>query len=482
MDQPSHTVNENGVILSKRRWFIVIAIAFLNLSNALTWNSFATVAASTKDFYNVSFGAVNMLSVVYMIISIPVGFFAIWSLDSLGLRLSITVAAIANAIGPILRYLSTFDFIDKSDQYTMLIIGQCIAAFGQTFIMFCPPKVAQYWFPDNHRALANTVASMANPLGILLSAVLAPVILQKPDDMSNLMLIFGIPSEVALVVTLFSLTRSKPEHPPSESACQESEPFLQGLKIILKNKMFLLLMVCFGSGMAIFTALAALIMQILCPYGYNESYAGMSIGIMVGVGIVGAAVTGIIADITKQFVEVAKVSLALAAAVFCFFTVILVYPQQYVLLAFSIGIFGFFGFGQYAICLELAIETTFPVAEATSAGLMVITGQILSAVMVLVMQPLGVPIADRFDTCSANATQGEGVLSYVYGNILLCCLAVVAGSALICFYQCPYKRLEFERKAAAQKAVAKNVESPSVNPVSHGNEYSATGNIYNAET
>ena len=44
------------------------------------------------------------------------------------------------------------------------------------------------------------------------------------------------------------------------------------------------------------------------------------------------------------------------------------------LVAVSVCLFGGFGFAIYPICLELAVEVTYPIAEATSTGLMVISG------------------------------------------------------------------------------------------------------------
>jgi len=44
------------------------------------------------------------------------------------------------------------------------------------------------------------------------------------------------------------------------------------------------------------------------------------------------------------------------------------------LVALAISLFGGFGFAIYPICMELAVEVTYPVAEATSAGLMIISG------------------------------------------------------------------------------------------------------------
>ena len=36
----------------------------------------------------------------------------------------------------------------------------------------------------------------------------------------------------------------------------------------------------------------------------------------------------------------------------------------------AVAWFGFFGFGTYPVCMELAVEVTYPVAEATSSGLL----------------------------------------------------------------------------------------------------------------
>ena len=50
------------------------------------------------------------------------------------------------------------------------------------------------------------------------------------------------------------------------------------------------------------------------------------------------------------------------------------YPHQEVLIIFSAAVLGFFSFGAYPLCLELAVEVTYPVAEATSTAIMIISG------------------------------------------------------------------------------------------------------------
>jgi len=41
-----------------------------------------------------------------------------------------------------------------------------------------------------------------------------------------------------------------------------------------------------------------------------------------------------------------------------------------VLIAFSISLFGFFGLPLIPACMELGVEITYPVSEATSSGLL----------------------------------------------------------------------------------------------------------------
>ena len=49
-------------------------------------------------------------------------------------------------------------------------------------------------------------------------------------------------------------------------------------------------------------------------------------------------------------------------------------PGQPALVVFSFGLFGFFAFALMPVCLEVGVECTYPVAEATSAGLQWMAG------------------------------------------------------------------------------------------------------------
>ena len=135
-----------------------------------------------------------------------------------------------------------------------------------------------------------------------------------------------------------------------------------------------------------------------------QSFAGLCGALLIGIGVVGAAIAGILVDKTKKFEEVTKVCYALAAVSATFFAIVSYnflqcqpvtyihvraslymllcslcfqisgYRDQEILVGLAISLFGFFGFAIYPLCLELSVECAYPVAEATTAGFLLMSG------------------------------------------------------------------------------------------------------------
>lgn len=57
-------------------------------------------------------------------------------------------------------------------------------------------------------------------------------------------------------------------------------------------------------------------------------------------------------------------------------------------IAVSVVLFGAGGFAAYPLGLELGVEITYPVAEATSTGLIIISGQLQGIIYVVLMSVL----------------------------------------------------------------------------------------------
>jgi FLVCR family MFS transporter 7 len=228
------------------------------------WISFASVTDQVKDFYSLSSDLpVNMLSLVFFVVSLPVGFVGAWVLDTWGLRIGLLVGAWLNGIGAVVRYFSTF-----GHHYPVVMVGQVICAAAQPFVLFAPTKLASLWFGEKERATANMITSMANPVGVAIAAVASPAF---GSDIDKMLWVYAIPAGVGTVMTtaVFSVWGAKPPSPPSVSADEKSS-FWDGLKNCWKFKAYVFLLISWGFGVGMFNAIQTFIEQLLCTRGYSD--------------------------------------------------------------------------------------------------------------------------------------------------------------------------------------------------------------------
>ncbi|KAI1888246.1 hypothetical protein AGOR_G00183050 [Albula goreensis] len=432
----------------KRRWFILAVVCMLNCSNAMLWLSFAPVADQTAQFLGATLDQVNWLSLVFMVVAVPLCFITTWMLDTLGLRISLILGAWLNMVGSGLRFLSVQTFLPVTVRYLPLLMGgQTLCALAQTLIVFSPTKLAALWFPQHQRATANMVASMSNPIGLLLANIFSPLIVGQENNIPLMLGIYAIPTVVACVLATLGIWESVPPSPPSASAeGSNSEPFLQGLKLLLMNKAYLILLLCFGSGIAVFTCFSTLLEQILCVKGYTNGFAGLCGALFILFGVVGAAFLGIYVDRTKKFMETTKISLCLCSLACIALAVVSQLRDQKAAVAAICSLFGFFGFAIYPIAMELSVECSYPVGEATSAGLLFISGQIQSIIYIIILQMLTQPIADSpFSTCAVG---GGVTLSWRVPVLVLAGLCSVGTCCFVLFFHTQYRRLLAEEEAA----------------------------------
>ncbi|GAB1607657.1 solute carrier family 49 member A3-like [Argonauta hians] len=451
---PSGTMDDYKVY--KRRWYILAVIAIINLSNAVIWITFSPVADQTTQYFNISLSKVNWLSLVYLIATVPFGFVATWLMDTVGLRSSIILAGWLNCVGSVLRVVSCLD-IPVSYRFPLLITGQCLAACAQPFVLISPTKMAALWFKDNQRATANMLASMANLLGVMIANFVSPAIVTSKDRMPFLLQIYTIPAVVGCVMATVGVCQSVPPTPPTASAEKQSEPFFQGFKQLMRNKSYVTLCLNFGAGLGLFTAFSTLFQQILCPRGYSDNFSGLCGALFIGAGLVGAGMAGPLIDFTKRFEDIIKITSCITTLCSIMFAVVSRYENQKVLIGVSVALFGFFGFSLYPACMEASVECTFPVAEATSSGLLIIAGQILGVIFIVVMQVLAQPMneAEKLhsvcDTSDSSSDSLDFTISNLFGSGVLVLLCVIV---MMLFFRPELKRLKAEKKAAAHNIIS----------------------------
>uniref|UniRef100_A0A8R1I4A6 MFS domain-containing protein n=1 Tax=Caenorhabditis japonica TaxID=281687 RepID=A0A8R1I4A6_CAEJA len=440
----------------KRRWIVLIAVALLNNTNTMSWISYAPSGNYVNSFYGD--GSAAWLSVIYMLCTIPVGVFAMWAGGEWGLRTAVLIAGWANGIGAVIRVISSLDFMPQEYRFATCLTGQAIAAVAYPFIMFLPTKVAGSWFPDTQRAIATTVGVMSNPLGVLMANLISPRIVQAPEHVIWLNVFTCVPSLVAMALATFGVNRSVPKIPPTISASKPQMDFVSGMKSCFSSKQYIILLIVMGGGIGMFNCLYTVMMELLCPSGYSNTFSGICAALMIIGGVFGAAASGIFVDRTKLYEQTLKLSLTVAVAFGVIFLQLTLHQGQSVLIAIMCLLFGVLGLASYPVGLELASECTFPVSEATSTGLIVLSGQIQSVIYVFIMKKFARALQPEFMSVQVCQLTPDDTTNIPKDNsmsiLIFSALAGLLVLVLLAFFKPVYKRLEAERgnRATADKA------------------------------
>lgn len=392
--------NEGNYRVYAKRWFVLCVVSLLNCSNTMSWIAYAPVSNYVDCYYGGS--TATWLSLVFLIAAIPVAFLAMWSVRRYGLRSAVLLAAYTNGAGALIRLVSSA--IPTPASRYIVLLGQLSAAVAYPFIMFLPTKVAAAWFGQSQRATATMIAAMSNPLGVLFSNLISPQLVVQKSDVLYLNILLSIVPVVTVFLATFGVRTSDPPTPPGRSAAQKAMAFWPGIKKCMTSRAFLCLLLALGGGMGMFNALYTMMQQILCSRGYSNSFAGLCCILMIIGGLAGATASAKIVDITKRFEETMKVSFGIAVIGGVFFSLMALKPDLKIVIAICCTTFGFFGLAAYPIGLETGAECTYPVAETTSTGLIVLSGQIQGALYIILMgllsKPLTNPAALDREVCS----------------------------------------------------------------------------------
>ncbi|MXQ99451.1 hypothetical protein E5288_WYG021273 [Bos mutus] len=428
-----------------RRWVFLLVISLLSCSNATLWLSFAPVADTIARHFLLSTEQINWLSLVYLVVSIPFGMVAIWVLDSVGLRRATTLGAFLNFWGSMIRSMPCMA-VDIQDPFVFLLGGQTFCALAQTLVIFSPAKLAALWFPEHQRATANMIGTMSNALGILVANLLSPALVKTEEDIPLMLGTYILPAGLTFLLAIACLWESVPPTPPSVGAAQSTSlSFLAGLKLLTRNKAYMVLAVCFGGGIGIFSNFSALLEQVLCVNGYSSEFAGLCGALFIVFGVLGAVALGLYVDRTKHFTEAIKIGLCLTSLACVAFAVVSQLQGQTIVLAAICSLLGFFGFSVAPVAMELAVECSFPVGEGAAAGLVFVLGQAEGVLIMVLLTSLTVRHAEpSVSTCQ----DGQGPLDWKAPMLLMAGLCVLFSCLFVLLFHTPYRRLQAEADAS----------------------------------
>eukprot|EP00041_Stephanoeca_diplocostata_P043334 m.12669 g.12669 ORF g.12669 m.12669 type:complete len:243 (-) comp9911_c0_seq1:313-1041(-) len=209
-----HEGHKGEFVLYGRRWLMLANIALLQAANAILWVSYAAVATKAAKYFDTDNSTINMLSITYMVVYLIVGFWTTMLLQRTGLRYALVLASGVNMTGALIRYVGVLggkitqvlepscymqhvgNFValnscvlcilgSAKQQLILQFVGQTLGAIAQPFLLGCTTLLAATWFGEHERAIANSLSSLANPIGTAAGYILvyhtAHDFAHKPD-------------------------------------------------------------------------------------------------------------------------------------------------------------------------------------------------------------------------------------------------------------------------------------------------------------
>ncbi|MGD0342902.1 MAG: MFS transporter [Bacteroidales bacterium] len=354
------------------RWIMLSAYMFIAAVNQLMWITFAPITSDATRYYGVSDLKIGLLSMCFMIVYVVVSIPASAVIDKFGIRIGIGFGTVLTGFFGLMRGLA-------GANYNMLLLSQIGIAIGQPFILNAITKIAARWFTIEERATASGLGTLAMYIGIFAGIALTPY-LTIGFGIKGMLNIYGIISVVS-AITFLVLMKEGPPSAPCPPDQEERFLVLDSLKHTLRSKDFKWLMLIFFIGLGVFNGVTTWIEDIVKPRGFSSIQAGITGGLMILAGILGAIILPVLSDHYRKrtpfiIVAVAGATLGLAGITFA---------TSYWLLLASGTALGFFLLSSGPIGFQYGAEITYPASEGTSNGLLILMGQISGIVFIFCM-------------------------------------------------------------------------------------------------
>jgi len=177
------------------------------------------------------------------------------------------------------------------------------------------------------------------------------------------------------------LARNKPPSPPSKAASRQEEKlmFKKELKILVKNRSYILLCVCFMTIDSICTAMGAIVASLTKPYKYSSAVNAACGGIFIIFGVIGSFILSIYLDRSPRF----KLVILLTSVLSVISTALMIFTLPWAVIPFTINcaVAGFATISMTPIAYAFSVELTYPVPEAMSNGMMVLPNKVYGALI-----------------------------------------------------------------------------------------------------
>lgn len=309
--------------------------------------------------------------------------FVIYVLHHGGPKPAILIASVLLLLGNWIRYGATRS--GPHGNFGGVMVGQILTGVAQPFVLAAPTRYSDLWFTNQGRVAATAVMSLANPFGGALAQLIDPFWAANAGSIPNMVLYIAIISSIATVPSFFI-----PKEPPTPSSASSEEPkhaLGPSLNFLLRSPEFYMIMFPFWFFVGLFNSLSSLINQMLSPYSFSETNAGIAGALLIVVGLVAAAITSPLIDKTKTYLLAIKIQIPILSICYLAFTWA---PQTRNLAAIYaiLSILGAASFSLVPVALEYLIEITHPVSPEVTSTICWSGGQLLGGIFIIVSDKL----------------------------------------------------------------------------------------------
>lgn len=356
------------------RWVVLGVFMLINMTIQFLWICFAPITSQAAQYYGVGEMEIGILAMVFMIVYIPMSIPASWVIDTFGFYKGVGLGSVLLGVFGMSRAVF-------SSNYTMVLLSTIGIALAQPLLMNAFTTVAAKWFPLNERATASGLGMVANFLGTAVGLMLTPYLVES-RGIGAMQMVYGV-AAAASAAAFLVLARESPPTSPSPPGFEERALVLDGLKRIIRTRDFVLLMIMFFVGTGVFNGVATWIESIVSQKGFTSTQAGITGGLLLIGGIVGASIIPPLSDRLRR--RRPFIILGLACSLPGISGLIL--GGSYGVLLASSFLLGFFMISLAPVGFQYAAEITFPAPEGTSNGLLQLAGQ-ASVIMIYGMGAL----------------------------------------------------------------------------------------------
>jgi sugar phosphate permease len=368
----------------KYRWVVLLAYSLINITVQIQWLTFAPIARAAGFYYKAqlipgSILNIDLLSMIYMFVFLILCIPASYIIDTYGIKTGISIGA----------FLAAFSALGKgffAHNFILVLVFQVGLAIAQPFILNSVTALSVRWFPLRERGTAAGLSALSQYLGIIIVMIVTPLLITVSFDsagninsvtgIKSMLMIYGILTFIAGVASIILIKERPPTAPSSESMVRQK--FTDGLKRILKLRDMQILLLLFFIGLGLFNAVSTVIDSICASKGLSMDQSGLTGGIMLFGGIIGAVVMPLLSDKMRKrkiFLQICMVGMIpsiAGLALFTAFTPVLI----------SSFFLGYFVMSAGPLGFQYAAEISTPAPESTSQGVILLAGQISGLVFV----------------------------------------------------------------------------------------------------